>query len=716
MAIRGPPSHWTRQALQRLEDELACPVCLETLSRPRVLACQHTFCERCLLRLAGVAERVLCPTCRRATPLPPEGVKSLPAALYISFLAEIQGILRKEQEGEEGEAGAEEEGRSTASNRFSVCPLHPGVVLDLFCEECSRLVCRECQLEGHRGHRCKPASHAHSDPECHAHSEQRESVRTQWQQLGGRLETLGSALASVQAVSAELAQQKVAAEEAIGREFERLRAALEARREKLVSDVEETVGRKLAALAAQEKRLRHARGQLGSCLDFIGEQLEVGAEPDFLALREPMEKQMQALELALAETPCLPAERADVGYVLDTDHFLHACGGFGSVYVRSSAALNCTVRGSAISLVGEETEFFARVRDQHGARMAGPTTTGVLAGRLVSRLDGSVVDCIVEATEDGEHRLAVTALRRGRHELHVTMEEKDVSGSPFSVTVKSRPESLGTAVKIFTGLKEPWGVAARREGGILVAESGGKRVSLLDVAEEKVRQLIRHEVFGHSLHQPIGVAVGVKGSVFVTDVGSFSVQKYSPSGEFISQVGSYGYLSQEFTFPSGIGAHPIDDTLYITEWQRNNRVQIIGGGELEFRGWFGSGGHGEGELQSPSGVAFDDRGDVFVVDSDNHRVQVFSPSGKYKRRFGQKGTKAGQLLQPSGVFIDGKDVFIAERQNHRVSVFTTEGTFLHCFGCQGDGPGQFNHPHGVAVDAHGYVYVSDKENGRVQVF
>jgi DNA-binding beta-propeller fold protein YncE len=67
--------------------------------------------------------------------------------------------------------------------------------------------------------------------------------------------------------------------------------------------------------------------------------------------------------------------------------------------------------------------------------------------------------------------------------------------------------------------------------------------------------------------------------------------------------------------------------------------------------------------------------------------------------------------------VDGKgDVYVADHLNHRVQKFTPDGEFLAEFGSYGDGRGQLSHPTDVAVDPDGDVYVCDWANDRVQAF
>ncbi|HZA69114.1 MAG TPA: 6-bladed beta-propeller, partial [Nitrososphaeraceae archaeon] len=59
-------------------------------------------------------------------------------------------------------------------------------------------------------------------------------------------------------------------------------------------------------------------------------------------------------------------------------------------------------------------------------------------------------------------------------------------------------------------------------------------------------------------------------------------------------------------------------------------------------------------------------------------------------------------------------VFVPDYENHSVKKFTKNGTFILEWGEEGSNPGQFDTPHSMDVDSHGYVYVSDMNNNRIQ--
>ncbi|KAK6743647.1 hypothetical protein RB195_010748 [Necator americanus] len=131
---------------------------------------------------------------------------------------------------------------------------------------------------------------------------------------------------------------------------------------------------------------------------------------------------------------------------------------------------------------------------------------------------------------------------------------------------------------------------------------------------------------------------------------------------------------------------------------------------------FGRKGAKEGELNWPRGVCAIGGGAVAVCDSSNHRVCVFDREGKFLRQFGGYGTGRGQLDSAAGIATFKQKLIVSDRYNHRVCIFDMDGNYLNSFGGHGQSNGKFNNPWGVAVDELGTIYVADKDNHRVQMF
>jgi DNA-binding beta-propeller fold protein YncE len=165
----------------------------------------------------------------------------------------------------------------------------------------------------------------------------------------------------------------------------------------------------------------------------------------------------------------------------------------------------------------------------------------------------------------------------------------------------------------------------------------------------------------------------------------------------------------------------------------------------------GGRGAGKGEFDSPTGIFVDGNGNVLVADTNNGRIEKFSPNGTFV-------TSIGQFEAPSGIAVDRMgNIYVAEiGSKHRVQKLRPDGTFIAAWapglygprriaigpddsvyvvdsgrnrivnsvrwsgarlGSEGSGDGQFRGLSSVTVDPiNSKVYVADTLNSRIQVF
>jgi DNA-binding beta-propeller fold protein YncE len=133
------------------------------------------------------------------------------------------------------------------------------------------------------------------------------------------------------------------------------------------------------------------------------------------------------------------------------------------------------------------------------------------------------------------------------------------------------------------------------------------------------------------------------------------------------------------------------------------------------RGW------GKGMFGNPHGLRIDREGNVWVTDNGDHQVMQFARDGKLLRTWGvkkQAGEDERTFNKPTDIaFAPGGAFYVSDGYgNSRVVKFSREGKFVKAWGRRGTGPGEFRLPHAVAADSRGNVYVSDRENNRIQIF
>jgi DNA-binding beta-propeller fold protein YncE len=79
---------------------------------------------------------------------------------------------------------------------------------------------------------------------------------------------------------------------------------------------------------------------------------------------------------------------------------------------------------------------------------------------------------------------------------------------------------------------------------------------------------------------------------------------------------------------------------------------------------------------SPRNVAVDSNGNVYVADTNNHRIQIYNSSGSYVTTLGSAGSGNYQFDAPNGVAVDGSgNIYVADSSNHRVQIYNSSRVY-----------------------------------------
>ncbi len=244
-----------------------------------------------------------------------------------------------------------------------------------------------------------------------------------------------------------------------------------------------------------------------------------------------------------------------------------------------------------------------------------------------------------------------------------------------------------------------------------------------------------------------GITVDGHGNLYAADQGNHRVQEFSPAGRiYVSDAqnnrilkydkagtllekwgkGNGGGLSGtgngEFDAPADVAVDS-SGNVYVADSQ-NHRVQKFNSAGVFLRKWgkedqFGQpvSGTGLGEFAFPRGIAVDLQSGTAYVTDDGNRVQRIGPSNVVNLQWGVPGTQEGEFDSPKGIAVDSKsDVYVVDQANNRIQKFGANGDFIGSWGAPGTNDSEFDTPWGVFVDVKGGVYVTDQNNNRIQKF
>jgi DNA-binding beta-propeller fold protein YncE len=249
--------------------------------------------------------------------------------------------------------------------------------------------------------------------------------------------------------------------------------------------------------------------------------------------------------------------------------------------------------------------------------------------------------------------------------------------------------------------------------------STGKPISELPGVPGAVDDLFDNSSFRYvssieGLQNPMGVAVGLGGRVYVTETGGArKIHIYGPLGE--QELGSFSPPDADTAdrVPMYVAVNPRGD-VYVSD-RGASKIFI-----------FSPDGTPKGEVAPPEGMtewhplalAFDKAGRLYVSDvtPDKHQILVLGPTGRLILSFGTQGEKRGQFWYPNGIVVDDEGrIFVTDSNNGRMQAFDKDGKFLFLIS-RGMSKGDLAMPRGIAFDTKGRLLIVDTTRGSIQAY
>ena len=168
------------------------------------------------------------------------------------------------------------------------------------------------------------------------------------------------------------------------------------------------------------------------------------------------------------------------------------------------------------------------------------------------------------------------------------------------------------------------------------------------------------------LDSPTAMAVDGNGNVLVADTGNGRIEKFSPNGAFVTNIGP-------FEAPNGIAIDRVGN-IYVAEIGSKHRVQKLDTEGNVITEWKGP----SPGFYGPRRIAIGPDNSIYVVDSGHNGIVKLGPDGQVLASWGSEGSGDGQFRGISSVAVDPNNnkVYVADSLNSRIQVFDSEGKFL----------------------------------------
>ncbi|RMF42788.1 MAG: hypothetical protein D6753_06635 [Planctomycetota bacterium] len=218
--------------------------------------------------------------------------------------------------------------------------------------------------------------------------------------------------------------------------------------------------------------------------------------------------------------------------------------------------------------------------------------------------------------------------------------------------------------------------------------------------------------------KPRAIAVSPEDELYIVDMTG-RIQVFTPDGEFLR-----GWRTPEIKQgkPTGLAWSVDGQYLLVADTHYFRMLAYLPDGTLvESKTIGGTHGDAPGQFHFVTDVAQDARGHTFIGQYGQvDQIQEFDVDGEFVRRWGSQGSRPGEFSRPQSLIVDGHGyLWVADACNHRIQVFDPASDppeLVACWGTPGSQPGQLQYPYGIVFDRDETLLVVEYGNHRVQRF
>jgi sugar lactone lactonase YvrE len=231
-------------------------------------------------------------------------------------------------------------------------------------------------------------------------------------------------------------------------------------------------------------------------------------------------------------------------------------------------------------------------------------------------------------------------------------------------------------------VNKPYGVALSK-GRIYLVDTRGSGYAVFDLPDKSFDFVLGSGEGG--MEKPINITIDTDGTKYITDTNRKQILIYNKDDKFSKALGIEGQFKPVDVAIDG-------NRLFVSDIE-HHQIQVLdkaSGGLISTISEVGS---AEGQLFHPTNIAIGPDHHLYVSDTGNFRIQVFTLEGEYVRTIGGQGLGPGQLARPKGIALDHEgNLYVVDAAFENVQIFNPQGELLMFFG----GPGA-NHPSGMTL-------------------
>ncbi|XP_071944440.1 uncharacterized protein [Antedon mediterranea] len=678
-----------QKALQFLDkNDLECAICLERLTEPKTLECLHSYCLHCLQSLIKTSGKIKCPKCcKMYDDLNQFDLKDLTTNEMLSYQVKFVGNIESEKPPKCSSCDNQPEYYCSECQMYlcgqcikhhKIIPVlknHPLYTLDkiqgegkdlphkcIYHRDCMlEFYCRICLKSG-----CKKCEHV---LRCYQNEHNVIPFET-------AVDEFNQNATEVKKSAEEIKEKLKRTRESFMKErsdfelkLKLCRTAIELQEENIIKKAQEKTRAMLMDLDKIDKenkelidnRVKNIDSKLlkvNEMLPLINTMMNKPEERETLrsheenidAVKEETQESKYDESIKIKAPTFIPSKNLDK--LID----LEGIGKMSNVECAYQVA-----EDKVPIIVTKGQPFEVKV-----VSSLVESEESILAATLINK-SGEESATEVKYQGSGEYRITGRCHKKGDWKMKITARREEIKGSPVNIKV----EALGLVhttdniekLKVHNKNENVYDVILDKEGNLIVTSFSKDLLKFNQECSFIGRIEIPDNVKVVCIHQMSN------GQMVYSDYLNKTVVKCDDKFQQICTFGK-GTLKQ----PGGLTVNKETRTMYVADGECHCVFKFnVDSGELIGR--FGSKGSKEGEMYCPDGLALTKEGNLIVVDSLNHRIQMFDANDKFMKILVGKGDQDGHFQYPHYVAIDSEENLLVS-SNNKLQLLDQNGVFL----------------------------------------